>query len=109
MTLVYVMVCCVPFLFIILTFLLIGAVSARAFRAGKDLYIELQPSIDNLKKSAENAQSTSAGISARSQNISKTAEELSGRLTFLQETYNEILDSPAVRIADLAGRVRGGK
>lgn len=109
MTLVYVLVCCVPFLFIILTFLLIGAVSARAYRAGKEFYIEIEPSIDSLKKSSEQLQSKSNAISKKSESISGTFAELSGRLDFLQETYEEIMDSPAIRAASLAGRVRGRK
>ena len=109
MTLVYVLVCSVPFLFIILTFLLIGAVSMRAYRAGKEFYIELQPSIERLKKSTEQAQSKSKTISDKSQGISDTFEELSGRLSFLHETYEEVMDSPAVRVASMAGRVRGKK
>lgn len=109
MTLVYVLVCCVPFLIIILTFLLIGAVSARFYRSGKEFYVEFQPSIDRLKKSTEQVQSKGNTISERSKNISGLIEEISGRFAFLNDTYQEIMDSPAVRIANLAGKTRGGK
>lgn len=109
MTLVYVLVCCVPFLFIILTFLLIGAVSVRFYRAGKDFYIEFQPSVERLKKSAEQAQSRSTAIGEKSKGISETMEEISGRFAFLNEAYEEIMDSPAVRVANLAGKSRRKK
>ncbi|MBN2168993.1 MAG: hypothetical protein JW738_07095 [Actinobacteria bacterium] len=109
MTLVYILVCCVPFLIIILTFMVIGSTASRFYRAGKTVYVEVSPTVENLKKSASDAQSKSSVISEKSQSIAKAFEEISGRLAFIHEAYEEIMDSPAVRFANIARKFSGRK
>ncbi|MBN1289799.1 MAG: hypothetical protein JXA49_09215 [Actinobacteria bacterium] len=109
MTLVYILVCCVPFLIIILTFMLIGSTAARFYRAGKTVYVEVSPSFEKLKKSADEVQSKTSAISGKTQSVSTAFEEISGRWSFIREAYVEIMDSPAVRIANLASRFSGRK
>jgi hypothetical protein len=104
MTLAQILIWCIPVAFILITFFAIGAAAARAFRMGKRVYVDIKPQIDELTRGAALAQQKAAEFSERGNQLSKNFEEISGRFAFITETLSESTNSPAVKVAEVAGR-----
>lgn len=104
MTLTIVLICCLPAGLILLVFFAIGAAVARTFRMGKRAYEDFKPYLNDLSKQVTRVQDMTTDFTDRGQNLTKTFEEIGGRWTFITEAVAETIDSPAIRLADMAGR-----
>ncbi len=104
MTLAIILICCLPAGLILLVIFAIGSAGGRTFRVGKRAYADFKPYINDLKQKASRAEKLAGGFAGRAEGLTKTYEEISGRWAFIIETISETTNSPAVRIAEMAGR-----
>lgn len=109
MTLVFVLVCCLPVVLVFMVILAIGAAAMKLVRHGKRTYEDIRPQLEDLKKKAERAQHVVTGFAERGNKLSATFEEISGRWAFVDQTFKEAKSSPIARFAGIAGRFAGRK
>ena len=107
MTLTIILICCLPVGLILLIFFAIGTAGARTYRMGKRAYADFKPYINDLNAKVNRAQQMGNGFAERGANLSKTVEEIGGRWAFITQSFSETTHSPAVRIAEAAGRFAG--
>jgi hypothetical protein len=104
MVLTIVLICCLPVGLVLLVFFAIGTAGARTYRRGKGTWVDFKPFLDNLKDSVSRAQRVSSEFSNRGMKLQQSVEEIGGRWAFIAESLTETVNSPAVKVAGLAGR-----
>lgn len=109
MTLVYIMVCCLPVVLIVLVVSAIVAAGQKTFKTGNRLYRETKPHIDNLVAQGHRAQQMSASFAERGNKLAESFEEMSGRWAFIVEEVQGTRESPLVKMAGMAGRFLGSE
>jgi hypothetical protein len=104
MILAIILICCLPAGMILLVFFAIGSAGAKTFRKGKRAYADFKPYINNLSDQVAKAQEKGMSFSDRGQKLAENVQEIQGRWAFITESVSEIMNSPAARVADMAGR-----
>jgi len=104
MVLAIVLICCLPVGLILLVFFAIGSAGARTYRRGMRAWVDFKPFVDNLQQSATRAQRLTSDFSNRGMKLQQDIEELGGRWAFIAESVTETANSPALRVAELAGK-----
>ncbi|MHB8895035.1 MAG: hypothetical protein ACYC99_07650 [Candidatus Geothermincolia bacterium] len=107
MTLTIILICCLPAGLILLVIFAIGTAGARTYRVGKRAYLDFKPYLNDLSQKADRAQQMTTNFAERGASLSKNFEEIGGRWAFIADSITETRNSPAVRIADMAGRFAG--
>ena len=109
MTLVYILVMCVPVGLILLVFAAIGIAVFKTAMSGKRAYEETKPFVVDLKQRATAAQQKSVEIAQRGKALSDSFQEIQGRWAFVSQSFKEISNSPFARFAGAAGKSTGRK
>jgi hypothetical protein len=109
MVVTYLLICLVPVALIIVVFVVTGAAAMKVARAGRRMYTDILPDINELKETAARAQQKSLEFSERGKKLSEAFEEIAGRWAFITKTLSETTKSPIVKFAEIAGKHAGRK
>jgi len=107
MTLVYILVTCVPVAFILLLFAAIGIAGFKTAMTGKRVYEETKPYVGDLKQRATAAQQKNVELAQRGKALSDSFQEIQGRWAFVAQSFKESSKSPFARFAGAAGKFTG--
>ena len=105
----YLLICITPVAFIIGILAAIVAAGARTWRSARRSFEDLKPLFEGLAGMAADAQRKLDSITDRGNRCVETFDEIGGRFTFIAETFNESLSSPAARLAGMAGKLAAGR